>query len=337
MKRGIKYLLLLFIALSCTLSSCHKKKDTLKNYMSGTLDAYIPLYSLVDRSYQVTTGGITNPTSGVSYQWITSYNKDTVKLSDGDPFTIFLPDSVGTFTITQIAMADGYYNTIQNLTVNTFTRYNSLKRYVAPTDSIQDPRDQQFYHIEKIGNLEWFTKNLNYTQNGEGYAKSDDIGFLFGRLYTWEEATGGISGSGLASGPQGICPDGWHIPTNEDWEDLAMALKGESMPFIDNWKGVGELLIPDTLTFNGNRVWPYSANVNRKNDAKWNAMPGGYSVNSHNNFTDIFVSAYFWSATEKDGDNAYFRYLHYDIGDFPFNYTTKNGLGASVRCVRKFN
>ena len=60
---------------------------------------------------------------------------------------------------------------------------------------------------------------------------ADDIGLVLGRLYTWKEATLGESKSGLGEGPQGICPDGWTVPTNEDWEALAKTLSGEEHPF----------------------------------------------------------------------------------------------------------
>ena len=56
---------------------------------------------------------------------------------------------------------------------------------------------------------------------------------------------------------------------------------------------------------------------------------------THHNFEGLLSYAYFWSSTEKDTGNAYYRYLYYDLPDFPFGFTQKNGAGFSVRCVKK--
>ena len=62
---------------------------------------------------------------------------------------------------------------------------------------------------------------------------------MFGRLYTWNDATGGESASGLGNGVQGVCPEGWSIPTAEDWVDLAMAVNGgENVEFKEDSRQV---------------------------------------------------------------------------------------------------
>lgn len=335
--RQIRYTLAVVIAVVCVLSACHHgkhKKD--KQYMNGYMYAVVPEYVLAGSEIGAYSGGINIPTSGVIYRWTFNYNTDTIDSREGGIVYFTVPDTIGKFQIVHTAMADGYYNAVQTFDVNTIIPYigGSLKDVPLATDSIQDGRDGQWYYIEEVGNLVWFSENLNFAGSGAGYAASDDAGYVFGRLYTWEEATGGLSGTGLGGGPQGACPAGWKVPTNEDWEDLAQAVTGKVFPFLDKWEKVGEKLIPEKATFNGERLWPYSANTVPTNDYKWNALTGGYCYHNYKQFYGMYQYAFFWSATEKDNLNAYYRYIYYDSNAFPFNYAGKQALGASVRCVK---
>ncbi len=324
------------------LAGCHKDGDDDEDgFMEGTLNYDIPAYSLVGKSYTVRSGGIVSPESGITYFWTSSISpKDTVKGAEDQVVeaTFTIPDSLATFSIVQHAKADGYYQT-------TGTRYcTSIKPYIggsltgatAPTDSIRDLRDGQFYYIVEAGNLIWFAENLNYGGAGAAYSSADDAGVVLGRLYTWNDATGGVSGSGLAGGPTGVCPDGWSIPTNEDWEDLAEALGGKHYDFLDNWLGLGEMVMVDA-SFNGTKFWPFSGKVTPQGKFGWDALAAGYCVNNYNNYYGLSNNAYFWSSTEMNGADAYYRTLYYDMPNFPFGYAAKNDLGASVRCVKLKN
>lgn len=335
----MKYLVWSFFAsvlLTTSLTACHHKDEVEKSYMNGFMDAVIPEYVLAGSEVGAMSQGIQEPSSGVTYRWTNNFNSDTIDCPEGGVVYFTLPKDLGTYTITHTAMAEGYYNTIQTFTIHTIIPYigGSLKNVELPTDSIQDPRDAQWYYVEEIGNLIWFSENLNYAGKGSGYAAADDAGYVYGRLYTWEDATDGVSATGLGAGPQGACPDGWSVPTNEDWEDLAEAVSGESLSFLNNWEKVGEKLIPEKATFNGDRIWPYSAERTTSNDFKWSALAGGYSYHNYLQFYGLNEYAFFWSSSESDENNAYYRYLYYDSNAFPYSSAPKSTLGASVRCVK---
>lgn len=304
-------------------TGCHKgNKEESYEYMEGSLVYNIPEYALVGRSFTVKAGGITSPVEGVTYSWYSTMRKDTIRGVSGVEATFTVPDSIAKFTITQAAQAPGYYQTTATRYCTSIIPYigHSLTGVTVPTDSIQDSRDGQFYYVIKAGKLMWFAENLNYQGLGGAYALSDDVGVVLGRYYTWEDA-------------QKACPTGWRVPTNEDWEDLAEALGGKKYAFKDNWAGLGEMVMADA-SFNGDKFWPYSAKVKPQAKFGWDALAAGCSTDNYKHNQGLFSYAYFWSATEKDSENAYFRYLYYNLPNFSYGYTPKNGMGASVRCVK---
>jgi uncharacterized protein (TIGR02145 family) len=146
---------------------------------------------------------------------------------------------------------------------------------------------------------------------------------MFGSFYTWSEATSGQ-----------VCPEGWTVPTHEDWESLAAVLSGgRALPFVDNWDGLGAKASADAY-LNEERLWPYSPDNGHTNDIGWNALPLGYSFANTTQFSGFNNYGCWWSATEKDEAQAFYRYIWYDLGDFPMAYTDKDDMRASVRCVR---
>jgi uncharacterized protein (TIGR02145 family) len=102
--------------------------------------------------------------------------------------------------------------------------------------TLYDERDGRTYPTVQIGNQCWMAANLNVgILLGYGQSPSDNdtieklcyfyyepLCNLYGALYQWEEAMGYI----LSEGTQGICPDGWHIPKENDWETLVDYLGG---------------------------------------------------------------------------------------------------------------
>ena len=333
--RSINFVKLFMVAIVMVCVACDKDDDEGKElkFLSGSPYFDTPVYAMVRSEVTLTATGVT--TDSVSYSWsFPGLDSLTVVGDDKATIKLVIPDTLGTFNITVTASAGDYYYTALYTNTLTSVGENSLAGVERALNYFTDPRDSELYGYVRIGNLEWFDRNLNWKGAGHGYAKSDAAAYVFGRLYTWNDATGGVSASGLGAGVQGVCPEGWSIPTKEDWEDLSAALNGgEPLPFLSDWKGVaGKLMAP--ATFNREKIWPYSPDVEPTNDFGWNALAAGTGVLNYTQFSNVCKYGFWWSGTEKDSKNAHYRYIYSEYPNVSVNYSTKDGMAASVRCVR---
>ena len=334
MKKLSKYIALLLLPALVVAAGCSKdKEDETKPYMYGSVTFDLPAYALRGQLLTLTASGIQHP-SEVEYRWYApSMAADSIR---GTSVTLMVPDSIGSFTVTATALADGFYASSKMLQVSTIdtarnTTLSGLK--YRPASFFTDNRDGRTYATVRIGNLEWFAENLGYDGAGSPYMKARAMQYLFGRFYTWDEATGGEEGSGLGGGPQGVCPEGWTIPTREDWEDFATAISGAPSAFSADWDGVGEKASADA-SFYGNRMWEYSPDNAHSNTFGWNGIPAGGSTMQHGVFRNSGKYGFWWSSSLKTDDQAWFRYIYFDRSTFPAGATNRNDFGANVRCVR---
>jgi uncharacterized protein (TIGR02145 family) len=152
----------------------------------------------------------------------------------------------------------------------------------------------------------------------------------YGYLYNWYAVAGIVTSGGAPT--KNICPTGWHVPTDSDWNKLVRFVHSGT-PAADT------TIIGTQSTTAGTKL--------KKNDALWttntgtddygfSALPGGYRL-SDGSFLDISYFAFFWSATEYGYDGAWGRFLDdvygFVIRDLGLNYNFKS-VGASVRCLR---
>ena len=178
-----------------------------------------------------------------------------------------------------------------------------------------DKRDGKTYKTVTIGNQVWMAENLNYNA-GRGCWCYDDNSrncAQYGRLYNWKTA-------------KRACPDGWHLPSDDEWKNLEKYL-GMSQSDADDsgWRGTDEgkrLKSTTGWNFNGNGTDVYG----------FLALPGGYR-DSNGAYYYIGYNGDWWSSTESSTYNAWYRELYYDKSGVYRDYYGK-GWGFSVRCVR---
>jgi uncharacterized protein (TIGR02145 family) len=234
----------------------------------------------------------------------------------------------------------------QNLKVD-FTptdavNYNTATKTVTinVTNVFTDPRDGNVYHTVTIGTQIWTVENLRYLPSvvgpGTGSqtvpyyyvygyngtvvadAKATSNYTHYGVLYNWPAAmNGAASSTANPSGVQGVCPTGWHLPSDAEWTQLTTYLGGESVA-------------GGKLKETGTTHWS-SPNNGATNETGFTALPGGYRISS--GFDCFFSLSYWWCATEYDAGYAWHRYVYYDLTSLDRSYGFKE-VGFSVRCVK---
>lgn len=323
-------------------TSC-KDDEEESRYVSGTLSFDLPIYAFPGESFDVEASGIVSPKGdSVSYQFVgKAFDPDTLVAASG---RITVPYTCGTYTLTLYAKAVGYLgtSTSRSVTVIPASYKEAVDGFVVPEHSFTDERDNKVYYYKTYGPLDWFVQNLNYCEVGTSYLGESAQGFLYGSLYSWAQAVTGEQNpgelpevtDGLGAGPQGVCPQGWSVPTLEDWAQLATSLSGTPVTFFDAWDNLASSVCVDAKV-NGAKMWKFHPDNTKTNTSGWNALPAGYGSMAGDFFTGQKLTSFWWtSRTEASQGKAYYRYVHYAQGGFPFAQTDKYNVYASVRCVR---
>ena len=187
----------------------------------------------------------------------------------------------------------------------------------------------QTYKTVKIGTQTWMAENLNYAVDSSWcYNNSADNCAKYGRLYQWasamdiDSAYNSKTWSGSDVNHQGICPDDWHLPSNDEWQTLY-----DYVDANNGSEGVGtSLKSADGWT-------TYSGVATGTNGFGFSAFPAGNRGND-SNFSGADILGLFWSASEKYSGYANYWFLNYNSGDFGGNSYNDKGYGFSIRCLK---
>lgn len=204
-----------------------------------------------------------------------------------------------------------------------------------------DARDGRTYKAVKIGTQTWMAQNLNYKVNckkEKGWCYHDVLAKCYnedttncakyGRLYSWAVAmdsagewntNGKGCGYGSTCSPttpvRGVCPQGWHLPSQTEWNTLFTAVGGQStagkvLKSTSGWYNSG----------NGTDAFSFSALPAGLMSYDWDFRGEGYD-------------AYFWSSTEDGSFSAFNMDLDYFNVEANLDNNKKNYV-FSVRCLK---
>jgi len=257
-------------------------------------------------------------------------------------------------------VSPGIYSVI--LIINN-TRTEIKRDYILVTESEKSTvtdADGNLYETVKMGKQWWMAENLKSTKYADGaeishvtdntewgslatdntakawcfYNNDESLGY--GALYTYAAAVNGTPFDGSAY-VQGICPDGWHIPVEEEWTELENYLIANGYNY--DGSSIGNKISKSMASTSG---WTESTNEGaignfqeNNNKSGFNGLPGGHrsSYSTAGEFAGAGDGAYWWMATEMFEETAMYWNLFYNYKHVLRDYDYKR-TGLSIRCLK---
>ena len=179
-----------------------------------------------------------------------------------------------------------------------------------------------------VGDMEWSVENLRVSKfnNGDAipyvsmgsnwastttaayayYSNDPTYNLVYGKWYNWY----------AVDDSRGLCPTGWHVATNQEWNDLEILLGGYSL--------AGGVLKSDS------ELW-YTTTKPGNDAIGFKAEPNGFA-NSNGNSDQIRNHAWFWTSTGFDSNSAYYRPLDNASHILPDWHGRRYGKGSGMAC-----
>ena len=259
--------------------------------------------------------------------------------------------------------------TLMGLTANTSYTYRAFVSYgettvygdevtfMTPSASIPCPGtptvtdyDGNIYNTVKIGNQCWMKENLrtthyadgttiitdNYCSSTEAYYDAPVSSSIYGYLYNWKAVMHNSSSSPAnPSGVQGVCPTGWHVPSNVEWSQLAEYVSSQSdWCCSNNTTYIAKALASNTCWITSTTTCAIGNDLSTNNATGFNALPVYYE-DIYSGELLFSYGSYFWSATEdySESGSALCHILYYSS---PLLDITGAGKISRlyVRCLR---
>lgn len=332
-KMKFKKILLIAAALisgACLVSCKDDDEEETFPYLTGLPVIDLPPYGQAGDTFTFTGKGVTDDdgkSDAVGYYWYVSpfnLSRDTTRT-----YTLTLPDTLCTVTVNCGAFQEGYNSSTNSKSITIIKggrNSGSITGILLDISdfTFTDPRDGHEYLCAVIGDKDWFKENLAYSKAGFSLEGCEIADMIFGKYYTWNEATNS-------------CPEGWRLSTLQDWADAAKAVTGNEFAASENMYSIAGDFMGD-IYFNEEKMWDYWPGVRITGKAGLAIMPLGYANISENGsakFSSIMNGyATFWTADEKDAEKAYYRYIFEEKPDILLGSADKKSFAANVRCVR---
>jgi len=205
--------------------------------------------------------------------------------------------------------------------------YTSSYAFVIPGPTFTDNRDGKTYRKVFIGGKTWMAENLNFSGVTDGswcYDDKVEMCDKYGKLYNWNTA-------------MTVCPIGWHLPSRQEWGDLAITAGGTGDYGVEGTAG---------KTLKSPAGWLSSEDHKGTDDFGFSAKPGGlyeslgngsYNPDNRGSFLGESSMGCWWTNTEDSNGNVYARRINGNadhIAEDVKSAYDKQLLSYSVRCIQ---
>jgi len=239
---------------------------------------------------------VTGGTPPYSYDWS---NGDTTRNIDG--------------------LVAGTYSVIVKDAVDSTVTGSTIIKQPVPENVIIDI-EGNVYTTVKIGDQIWMQENLRISVSPDSneitsYVYGDEEGNkeTFGRLYTWDVAMNGST----TEKARGICPDGWHVPSDGEWKTLEifLGMTPQEADISNAWRGQG-----------------VGTKLGKGGESGYEAIYAGRRT-SYGTYSLLNQYEYIWTSTES-GKNAWRRCLEAGVSTVGRWDTFPKTYAFSIRCIK---
>jgi len=221
------------------------------------------------------------------------------------------------------------------------------------TSTIKDV-DGNVYNTVLIGTQCWMKENLKTTRYRNGtpieYPGTNNSAWQnnttgayawYDNDIIWKESYGALYNWHAVNNTNGLCPTGWHVPSDAEWIQLFDYVLAQDFPNSDVTNGAGNTLkscrqVNSPLGGDcSTAVHPrwQSNNIHYGFDEfGFSALPGGFRL-TNGSFLDLGLSGFYWSSTEFSSTCAWNRFFYHCYGYVFLHYLNKSD-GYSLRCAR---
>jgi uncharacterized protein (TIGR02145 family) len=213
-----------------------------------------------------------------------------------------------------------------------------------------DARDEQEYSTVKIGEQCWMAQNLNIGSqvNGSGYQTDNDLiekfcygnngsnCEIYGGLYEWNE----MMQYTTQEGAQGICPEGWHLPSDAEWTTMTDYVRSQPEYCCNSSTFQIGKALASTILWHNPSLYPCGIgnDPGTNNGTGFTGLPGGSrsfttQTPPQPRFYNLTTFGYWWTSTATDENKASGRSLYWDRAGVGGPNVSK-AAGYSVRCIK---